>query len=191
MGLLYFYSTLPKAPGFYSHPSLISILVFDLFLKGFTPRFYYSIFQSVFSHNLQKWLRQENFTEERAVPGRAAQPGQGKLSGQGKLWGEEPHEAPPALPGGLQSSPGAGPSSARAQSRWDAPPRSVPPHVLGALQGTRVPAPRRSTSLPRCPRRVGAQGRAWDRGCLASSPRAAHPLPHCTTFSSSSLGITF
>lgn len=37
VGLLYFYSTLPKAPGFYSHPSLISILVFDLFLKGFTP----------------------------------------------------------------------------------------------------------------------------------------------------------
>jgi len=63
VGLLYFYSTLPEEPGFYSHPSLISILVFDLFLKGFTLPFYYSIFPSSFSYNLQKWLRQENFTE--------------------------------------------------------------------------------------------------------------------------------
>lgn len=116
---------------------------------------------------------------------------QGCSAGAGEAGGEEPHEAPPALPGGLQSSPGAGPGSARARSRWDAPPRSVPPHVLGALQGTRVPAPLRSASLPRRPRRVGAQGLAWDWGCLASSPRAAHPLPHCTTFSISSLGITF
>lgn len=68
--LFLFYFT--KAPGFYSHPSLISILVFDLFLKGFTPQFYDSIFQSVFSHNLQKWLRQENFTEEGAAPCKAA-----------------------------------------------------------------------------------------------------------------------
>lgn len=139
MGLLYFYSTLPKAPGFYSHPSLISILVFDLFLKGFTPRFYYSIFQSVFSHNLQKWLRQENFTEERAVPGRAAQPGQGKLSGQGKLWAEEPHEAPPALPGGFAEQP---------RSRSQLSPRSEPLGRAALLRA--APRPRRLAGHP-CP----------------------------------------
>lgn len=71
MGLLYFYSTLPKEPGFYSNPSLISILVFDLFLKGFKLQFYYSVFRSAFSSNLQKWLRQENFTEEGTVPCKA------------------------------------------------------------------------------------------------------------------------
>lgn len=191
MGLLYFYSSLPKPPGFYSHPSLISISVFDLFLKGFTPLLYYSIFRSIFSHNLQKWLRQENFTAKGAAPCQAAALGQGKVV-----------VAPFALPGGLCR---AAPASAAARpvpgeghgvTATARPPAPAQPARGRHRPGTAAPHPA-SGVLPRASRASprsapgAACRRGLDGGCPAPPTHVAQRLPHRTTSSSSLLGITF